>query len=133
MTTAAASMDLREYAAREWPRLNHKGRLGKLFRALPHWSNRRVRAIYNGEQGVCLRADERAELDALTQEARHEYRDLAQLAASLEALLFGPEADFYRPQVDAIRAALVSTGGRSAQSGAAYGTGDRRDGRLETD
>jgi hypothetical protein len=99
---AAAQTALREYAAGEWPLLNHKARLAKLCRKLP-WSDRRVRAIYNGEQGVSLRADEQAELDALTKEARHEYRTIEALCAGLEALLTHTDEAGYRAQIDALR------------------------------
>jgi hypothetical protein len=133
---ADARDDLRAYTQRRWPALNLKGRLTKLLREradrkrhpehpLQDWSDRRVRAVFNGELGVSLRAHEQAELDALIKEAQHEYRDLAQLASSLQALLFGPEADFYRPQVDAIRAALVPPSGEAAVGGADFGAGDR--------
>lgn len=121
--SAAAQTMMRDYAAIEWPRLNHKGRMAKLAKALG-FGHRRVRALYQNEEGVSVRADEMAVIEALA-EARHEYRDLAQLAASLQALLFGPEADFYRPQVDAIRAALVPSSGGAAARGAADGAGNR--------
>jgi hypothetical protein len=118
-------MELRMFAAEEWPNLNHKGRLRELSKRLTNWTDRRVRAVYNSERGVSLRADEAADIEALIEEARHEYRDLAQLAASLQALLYGPEADFYRPQVDAIRAGLVPQGQGLAGSGAADGARDQ--------
>lgn len=120
--STAAHISMRSYAATEWPTLNHKGRLAKLCRELS-WSNRRVRAVYNGETGVSLRADEQAELDALIQEARHDFRELDALAASLHALLYGPEADVYRPQVDAIRAALAPQGQDTRGSGGTAGPG----------
>ena len=120
--SATATMTMRDYAGREWPAESHKGRIGLLARKL-QWGHRRTRSLYNGEP-VSLRADEFAELQQLT-EARHEHRELAQLAASLQALLFGPEADFYRPQVDAIRAALVPQSGGSARASGEAGTGDR--------
>jgi len=119
--SASATMTMREYAGREWPADSHKARITRLARRL-HWGHRRTRSLYNGEP-VALRADEFAELKQLT-EARHEHLELDQLASSLHALLFGPEADNYRPQVDAIRAALVPKGGGLARTGAETGPGD---------
>lgn len=130
---AAARDDLRTYTQKRWPLDNLKGQLNRLLREradpkkdhpLRDWSTRRVRSVFNGEEHVSLRATERAELDALIEGARHEYRDLAQLAASLQALLYGPEADFYRPQVDAIREALVPQGRGIAQGSGGTGAGD---------
>lgn len=121
--SASAQTLMREYAAFEWPTLNHKGRMAKLAKALG-FGHRRVRAIYQNEDGISVRADEMAAIEALREEARHEYRDLAQLAASLQALLFGPEADFYRPQVDAIRAALVPESAGIAAGGSGNGPRD---------
>lgn len=120
--SATATMTMRDYAGREWPAESHKGRITRLARRL-RWGHRRTRSLYNGEP-VSLRADEFAELQQLT-EARHEHRELAQLAASLQALLFGPEADFYRPQVDAIRAALVPQSGGPARASGEAGPGNR--------
>ena len=114
--TAAAQSSLRDYAAREYPRLNHKGRLAQLCRQLP-WTDRRVRAVYNGEPGVCLRAEEQADLDALTQEAKHEYRTIEALCAGLEALLSHTDEDGYRTQIDALRQVYRGVGG-TGNSGA---------------
>lgn len=120
--SASVQTMMRDYAAIEWPELNHKGRMAQLARTLG-FGHRRTRALYQNEWGVRVRADEMAALEQLTREARHEYRDLAQLAASLQALLYGPEADFYRPQVDAIRAGLLPQGQGFAGGGRNDGTG----------
>lgn len=101
--TTAATASLRTYAAHEWPQLNHKGRLAKLCRHLTTWSNRRVRAVYNGERGVALRADEQSDIDQLTQEARNEYVDLQTRIARLEALLLHQDEDFHSPSMAALR------------------------------
>lgn len=101
--SAAAATQLRDYAAREWPRLNHKGRLAQLCRRLSSWTDRRVRAVYNGEAGVSLRAEEQADLDALLHEATHEYRTIEALCAGLEALLTHTDEAGYRAQIDALR------------------------------
>lgn len=131
--TVAARDDLRGYTGKKWPSLNLKGQLTKLLREIAHatthplkdWTERRVRSVFNGEDHVNLRQTERDQLDELIEEAKHEHRDLAQLAASLQALLFGPEADFYRPQVDAIRAGLFPQGSGASRGSADYGPGDR--------
>lgn len=106
MSAAAAHVSLRDYAAREWPLMNHKGRLAKLCRALP-WSDRRVRAVYNAEQGVSLRADEQAEIDQRTakiEEAnRDDFQALQARIARLEAALFAQDAEFHQPQMAALR------------------------------
>lgn len=119
--SATATMTMRDYAGREWPAESHKARITRLARKLG-WGHRRTRSLYNGEP-VALRADEFARLQQLT-EARNEQRELAQLASSLYALLYGPEADYYRPQVDAIRAALVPQGSGFASQGSGAGAGD---------
>jgi hypothetical protein len=119
--SATATMTMRDYAGREWPAESHKARITRLARRL-HWGHRRTRSLYNGEP-VALRADEFAALKQLTA-ARHEHLELDQLASSLHALLFGPEADNYRPQVDAIRAALVPQGFGPARAGGEAGPGD---------
>ena len=97
--SAAAQIDLRDFAAIQWPKLNHKGRLRELTRRLPEWTARRVRAVYNNESGVALRAGERADIAEITGEAdavrrsQENYRALEARLASLEALYarFDPE------------------------------------------
>ena len=101
---ATAQMQLRTYAAHQWPLINNKGRIARLAKDLPNLGHRRVRAIYNGEDGVSLRADEQAEIDQLTAEAKHEYRTITALCQGLEALLSHTDADAYGPQIDALRA-----------------------------
>lgn len=96
---AAAQTNLRTYAAFRWPELNHKGRLRHLVRLLHTWTARRVRAVYNGEAGVSLRADERVDIAEITGEAdavrrsQENYRALEARLAALEALYsrFDPE------------------------------------------
>lgn len=103
---AAAQIDLRMFAAEEWPLVNHKGRLRNLARLLPKWTERRVRAVYNAEQGVSLRAEERADIEALIQEEnRNEFQALEARLARLEAALFHTDAEFHHEQLAAIRAA----------------------------
>ena len=108
--TAIAQNDLRNFAAVEWPLMNHKGRIARLAKLLPNLGHRRVRAIYNGEDGVSLRADEQAEITTLTTEAKHEYRTITALCQGLEALLTHTDADGYSAQIDALRAISRSVG-----------------------
>jgi hypothetical protein len=106
MSTLAAQGSLRDYAAREWPRFNHKGRLRELCRALPSWTDRRVRAVYNAERGVSLRADEHADIERLTaiEEAnRDTFQALQARIARLEAALFQTDAEFHQPTLAALR------------------------------
>lgn len=109
MTLDIAHDQLRDFAASKWPRLNHKGRLAQLCRKLP-WSDRRVRAVYNAEAGVSLRADEKAAIDALVtaqqdEANRNDFQALQARIARLEAALFTQDQEFHQPQVVALRAA----------------------------
>lgn len=118
---AAARTDLRDFAAREWPRLNHKGRLAKLCRLLPSWTNRRVRAVYNAEQGVSLRADEQADIERLTpmdEANRDTFQALQARIARLEAALFAQDPEFHQPQMAALRG-VVDDGRGDHVAGAA--------------
>jgi hypothetical protein len=102
----AARIELRMYAAEEWPMLNHKGRLRELARKLPEWTARRVRAVYNAEQGVSLRAGERADIEALIEEEnRDAFQTLQARIARLEAALFSQDEEFHQPQMAAFRGA----------------------------
>jgi hypothetical protein len=134
VTTLAIKTELRTYARQRWPLENDKSRKSKLRRALD-LTARRMKSFWEGEETAVPRGHETARIENLIghkigaaaelKEAQHEYRDLAQLANSLHALLYGPEADFYRPQVDAIRAALLPQGGSPATSGGDPGTGNQ--------
>lgn len=106
--TAAAN--LRTFAAGEWPHLNHKGRLRELAKQLP-WTNRRVRAVYNAESGVSLRAEEASDIEALNRKIeeanRNEFQDLQARIARLEAALFAQDEEFHQPQVAGLRSATL--------------------------
>jgi hypothetical protein len=138
VTAAVVSKELKLFARARWPLANDKSRK-QMLRRLLEVTERRIKSLWEGEETAVPRGTETARIEELIghkigaaaelEEARHEHRDLAQLAASLQALLYGPEADFYRPQVDAIRAALVPAGrGIGARSGD-IGAGDQ--GRSE--
>lgn len=109
----AARIDLRMYAAEEWPMLNHKGRLRELAKKLTNWTARRVRAVYNAEQGVSLRAEESADIEALVEEEnRNEFQALEARLARLEAALFAQDEEFHREQMGAFRSAADGRRGR---------------------
>lgn len=131
VTATAISHDLKVFARQRWPLANDKYRKDRLA-GLLGFTKRRIRSFYEGEETAVPRTREtdaierligkRIGADAELEEAQHEYRNLAQLASSLQALLYGPHASFYRPQVDAIRAALLGEGlpaqGRGRDDGA---------------
>lgn len=114
--SAVATNSLREYAAFQWPTINHKGRLRALCRLLP-WSDRRVRAIYNGESGVSLRADEFAAIQQLTEgqkdavrRSQENYRTLEARIAALEALFEAGDEEFGREHMAALRSVAHGKG-----------------------
>jgi dTDP-4-amino-4,6-dideoxygalactose transaminase len=91
--SAAAQTILREYAAVKWPTINHKGRMAKLAKALG-FGHRRVRAVYQNEPGISLRADELQAITALRrqeeanalEQSQANYRLLEARLAALEEL-----------------------------------------------
>lgn len=114
--SAVATNSLREFAAFEWPKTNHKGRLRALCRMLP-WSDRRVRAIYNGESGVALRADEYAAIQELTKRqsdavrrSQETYRTLEARIAALEELFAAGDEEFGREHMAALRSVTHGKG-----------------------
>lgn len=117
--SAIAHDNLRQYAAINWPKLNHKGRLRELAKLLP-WSTRRVRAVYNAEAGVSLRADEMAQIDTLTKEAsdalrasQESFRTLEARIAALEAYFQFGDTEFGSEHVAALRSQTHGSGGSS--------------------
>lgn len=87
--TAAVATDLRIYAGRRWPTMNHKWRKARLA-SLLGMNERRVKSIYEAEETARLRADEEARIKALIS-AEEERADaeadnaLARRIAELEA------------------------------------------------
>lgn len=107
---ASVQLMMRDYAAFRWPALNHKGRMARLAAKLG-FGHRRVKALYCGEQGTAIRADEYAAVAALHQREieeanRNEYQALEARLARLEAALFTQDAEFHREQMAALRSAV---------------------------
>jgi hypothetical protein len=98
------------YAAGRWPTMNHKGRLRELAKELTRWTERRVRAVYNAEDGVSLRAEEATDIEALNRKIeeanRNEFQDLQDRIARLEAALFAQDEEFHSEQVAGYRQGL---------------------------
>ena len=110
---------LRDFAGREWPALNHKGRMVQLARRLG-LGHRRVRSIYQNEPGVALRADEAAAIAALRQEQRQtddEYQALASRIARLEALYAREGEGVHSEHVAGLSAALNAGRGTNGAGG----------------
>lgn len=107
--SATAQLLLRDYAGHRWPTLNHKGRMARLAGILS-LGHRRVRSLYQGEQGVSIRADEMAAIQSLQQQQieeanRNDLQDLQARIARLEAALFAADEEFHHDQVAALRSA----------------------------
>lgn len=125
--SASAQTMMREYAAFRWPTVNHKGRVAKLARQLG-FNHRRVRAIYQNETGVSLRADEMAAIAALqkVEEAnRNDFQALQARIARLEAALFQSDAEFHFEQVAALRASVDGRRGDDEPSAVGRTEGER--------
>lgn len=62
--TIEVASDLRIYAGRRWPTMNHKWRKARLA-SLLGMNERRVKSIYEAEETARLRVDEEARIKAL--------------------------------------------------------------------
>lgn len=82
--TAALANDLRVFAGRKWPTMNHKWRKARLASVLG-MSERRVKSIYEAEATARLRADEEARIKALIGQEEQEDAAIAKRIAELEA------------------------------------------------
>lgn len=105
---------LRDYAVHRWPTLNHKGRMARLAGHL-RMGHRRVRALYQNEFGVRVRADEMAAIQSLQQREieeanRNDFQALQARIARLEAALFAQDEEFHHDQMAGLRAG--ANGGR---------------------
>lgn len=121
--SASAQIIMRDYAAIQWPTMNHKGRIAQLARSLS-FGHRRVRALYQNEVGVSVRADEMAAIEALREEAnRDEFQVLQARIARLEAALFASDEEFHQPQMAALRSSADGRR-RSDESDTAFNATD---------
>lgn len=70
------------------------------------WSSNRIKDAWYADARISISADELRDIEETTglKYARHELNQIDCAIARAEALLDGPEADFYRPFVDAVRA-----------------------------
>lgn len=144
MTASAASV-LREEARFRWPTLQyHQERIWRLREWLK-WSHRRVRSIYNAEDGVSLRGEEALRIEELrsSQERRKQtaqeasdavrrsqenYRALEARLSALEALYASIDPELVGQHVAGARAfargevgSAVSRGqGNGPERGAYY-------------
>lgn len=105
--SATAQLLLRDYAGHQWPTLNHKGRMARLAGHL-RMGHRRVRALYQNEFGVRVRADEMAAIQSLQQREieeanRNDFQALQARIARLEAALFQSDEEFHHEQMAALR------------------------------
>lgn len=127
---ADAAAVLREEAKFRWPSLDyHQERIWRLREWLK-WTHRRVRSIYNREEGVVLdgaetlrlleiEAEQRArkqqrEASGAVRKSQAEYRDLEARIAALEALFAAVDEEHGGPHLDAL-VSLARGQGRSAQ------------------
>jgi hypothetical protein len=108
--SASAQLMMREYAGQRWPSLNHKARMSRLAGLLAI-GHRRVRAIYQGDPSVRLRADEMAAIEALRQQRaeeanRAEFEALSDRIAQLEAAFARIDPEHIEPHLAALRSAV---------------------------
>ena len=70
------------------------------------WTANRVKDAWYADPRISIGADEIKKLEEITglRYGREELRSINELINRADALLDGPEADFFRPFVDAVRA-----------------------------
>lgn len=123
--TTAVATDLRIYAGRRWPTMNHKWRKARLA-ALLGMNERRVKSIYEAEETARLRVDEEVKIKALLgqkEEADAADTALAERIAHLEAQVATLAALLAGDEVAAARNKAQRQGRRSPEKGhgAAHG------------
>lgn len=104
--SAAVANDLRLYAGRRWPTMNHKWRKARLA-SLLGMNERRIKSLYEAEQTARLRADEEARISALIDSQNSEIEEanrdafaaLQERIARLEAIILAGNAE---PHHDAV-------------------------------
>lgn len=100
-----ASTALKRYVAPSGEGRNVKDRIRLAARRL-NWSFTRTKDVWYADPRVSISAEELRVIEeaAGIKYGRIELRTIDELIAKADALLDGPEADFYRPLVDGFRA-----------------------------
>lgn len=117
--TTAVATDLRIYAGRRWPTMNHKWRKARLA-SLLGMNERRVKSIYEAEETARLRVDEEARIKALIGQEE-------EANAAADSALAKRIADL-ETQVATLMAALASDA-LAAEGRASRGSGNGSPGR----
>lgn len=99
-----AASALQRYVAPKSEGHNVKDRIRMAARRL-NWSFSRTKDVWYADPRVSIDADELRAIEeaAGVKYGRIEVRTIDELIAKADALLDGPEADFYRPLVDGFR------------------------------
>lgn len=127
--TIAVATDLRIYAGRRWPTMNHKWRKARLA-SLLGMNERRVKSIYEAEDTARLRADEEARITALIEGDRANAEADSALAARVADL----EAQLAMVLAALARDTLEASGGTAwGQGTASYRSSGTMPRRRETD
>lgn len=100
-----ASTALQRYVAPKGSGHNVKDRITRAARRLG-WSVSRTKDVWYADPRVSISAEELRVIEeaAGVKYGRAEARTIEELISKADALLAGPEADFYRPLVDGFRA-----------------------------
>lgn len=104
-SVAFASKTLRTHVAPVGSAINVQQRIKLAARRLG-WSFTRTKDVWYADPRVSLSVDEMRVIEetADVKYGRAEVRSIDELIAKADALLEGPDPDFYRPLVDAFRA-----------------------------
>lgn len=111
--TTAVATDLRIYAGRRWPTMNHKWRKARLA-SLLGMNERRVKSIYEAEDTARLRADEEARIKALISAQEGEAN--AEAYRAMEARFAAMEAELAELRAAVAAASLAGEGAPSSGS-----------------
>lgn len=126
---AAIAHDLKAYSRQRWPTGNDKFRKSRLATLL-NVSARRIKSLWEGDPSAVIREHEaeavRRLVGRIDEANRHDYENLSARIARLEATLAAVDAEFFSPQMAALREAF--DGGRGGDvAGAAFEADDPED------
>lgn len=117
---AEASFLIRRIAGPRQADESVKLTMRRTARRLAGWSANRVKDLWYADPRVKVSGDELLQLRAVARsnedKARDEYRELNQRIARLEARLLATDADFYGPDIAALRGS-IGVAGRKDRAG----------------